>query len=115
MGTFDIIFIVSLSVIVLFLAGTDKFQFKELDEIKNRLENVYGELSRISLEVAGQRQFIKDLTDRVEELEKQLDRVPIEEMDEEIKRMNAWNNGVDNILGYGVNVPKLNKEVLRHG
>lgn len=114
MGTFDIIFIVSLFVVVLFLAGTDKFQFKELDEIKNRLEKLDGELTHMALEVAGQRQFINDLTDRVEELEKQLDRVPIEEMDEEIKRMASWNDGWSEIVNFGKDIPKLNKEVLKH-
>ena len=121
MGTFEIILVVIIVVVVLALAGTDKFQFSELDEIKRRLENIDEERAHMSLEVAWQRHSINDLTERIDklekrlaDLEKQLDRVPIEEMDEEIKRMASWNDGWSEIVNFGKDIPKLNKEVLKH-
>ena len=114
MGTFDIIFVVSVLVALAAMVGTDRFQYKQLKELEDKLDRVDYEVAHMALEVAGLRQYINDQTDRLNELEKQLDRVPIEEMDEEIKRMAAWNDGWSGIVNYGKDIPKLNKEVLKH-
>lgn len=48
------------------------------------------------------------------ELKKRLDELPVAQFEDEVGRMKAWNDGVDSILGYGPEVPKLNKEGLKH-
>lgn len=52
---------------------------------------------------------------KVAEIEKKLDDLPLEEMEEEYRSLAAFNEGVQNIMGFGPNVPKLNKEGVKRG
>ena len=57
---------------------------------------------------------VGQLDGRCCELEEKYADLPVAQMEEEIKRMNAWNDGVDSILSYGPEVPRLNKEAIKH-
>ena len=49
------------------------------------------------------------------EVKQKLDELPAEELREEYKRMNAWNDGVDSIVNFSPEVPKLNMGGIKHG
>lgn len=54
------------------------------------------------------------LRERLKTLDKQFSELPLEELDEEVKRMASWNDGWSEIVNFGKDIPKLNKEGLKH-
>lgn len=83
-----------------------------------RQENLNQMLGEVALNIDRLEKQMKagstEYDDRLSAVEKTLADLPIEEMDEEAKRLKNFNDGVNNILNYGTNVPKLNKEGLKH-
>lgn len=55
------------------------------------------------------------LRDKLADLEKQIAELPITAMEEETERMKAFNDGISEIMSFNPDVPKLNKDGLRHG
>lgn len=55
------------------------------------------------------------LRDKLADLEKQFAELPITAMEEEAERMKAFNDGISEIMSFNPDVPKLNKDGLRHG
>lgn len=68
----------------------------------------------LDYERASREKQMIDLKTKLEKLEEKFAELPVAQFEEETNRMKAWNDGVDNILNYGTNVPKLNKEGLKH-
>lgn len=58
---------------------------------------------------------IANMALKVAEIEKKLGDLPLEEMQEEYRHLAAFNEGVQNIMGFGPNVPKLDKEGVKRG
>jgi hypothetical protein len=57
----------------------------------------------------------KKLEERLSEAEKRLEELPLAAMEEEAERMRAFNDGIGEIMSFNPDVPKLNKDGLRHG
>lgn len=55
------------------------------------------------------------LRDKLADLERQITELPITAMEEEAERMKAFNDGISEIMSFNPDVPKLNKDGLRHG
>lgn len=55
-----------------------------------------------------------ELRSKLDALQEKLDKLPVAQFEDEVGRMKAWNDGVDSILSYGPDVPRLNKEGLKH-
>ena len=94
-----------------------------------RLENVNDSLGRLSLAANTAEERMNDLNeklaavqeenillrDKLADLEKQIAELPITAMEEEAERMKAFNDGISEIMSFNPDVPKLNKDGLRHG
>lgn len=94
-----------------------------------RLENVNDSLGRLALSAntAEERMNGLDekltavqeenilLCDKLADLERQIAELPITAMEEEAERMKAFNDGISEIMSFNPDVPKLNKDGLRHG
>jgi hypothetical protein len=77
-----------------------------------RQENVNKMLGEVSLYNA---RFEKYVNDQFAAIEKKFEDLPIEQMDEETKRLKNFNDGIDNIMNYGFDIPKINREGLKNG
>ena len=101
-----------------------------------RQENVNDSLGRLSLAANTDREELKAaqehmnglnekltavqeenilLRDKLADLERQIAELPITAMEEEAERMKAFNDGISEIMSFNPDVPKLNKDGLRHG
>lgn len=93
---------------------------KELRMLSDkRQENINQMLSEVALNhdrlekqtMAG----FKEYDEKLSVLEKTIADLPIEQMDEEAQRLKTFNDGIDNIMNYGFEIPKLNREGLKNG
>lgn len=88
-----------------------------LEELCDRRDaTVRNALANLAERVAKTAEYTDTFASQVQELGKTVsavkdtvDDLPAEELKDEFKRMAAWNDGVQNILNFGPNVPKLNK------
>lgn len=94
-----------------------------------RLENVNDSLGRLSLAANTAEERMNGLNeklaavqeenillrDKLADLERQIAELPITAMEEEAERMKAFNDGISEIMSFNPDVPKLNKDGLRHG
>lgn len=94
-----------------------------------RQENVNDSLGRLALSANTAEERMNDLNeklaavqgenillrDKLADLEKQFAELPITAMEEEAERMKAFNDGISEIMSFNPDVPKLNKDGLRHG
>lgn len=94
-----------------------------------RLENVNDSLGRLSLAANTAEERMNGLNeklaavqeenillrDKLADLERQITELPITAMEEEAERMKAFNDGISEIMSFNPDVPKLNKDGLRHG
>ena len=69
----------------------------------------------LSEEMDSAREQISAMALKIAELEKKLGELPTEEIEAEYRNLAAFNEGVQNILGFGANIPKLNKEGVKRG
>lgn len=84
-----------------------------------RQENVNEMLSEVALNhdrlekqtMAG----FAEHDERLSAVEKTIAELPITAMEEEAERMKAFNDGISEIMSFNPDVPKLNKDGLRHG
>lgn len=87
---------------LLFLIGREKknrgFDMERHSDFLARLSRVQVELER-----------------RLHCVEEDLEKIPVEEVNAERERLERFNDGISNILSYGPEVPKLNKEAARRG
>jgi chromosome segregation ATPase len=96
---------------------------------EKRQENVNDSLGRLALTANTAEERMNDLNeklaavqgenillrDKLADLEKQIAELPITAMEEEAERMKAFNDGISEIMSFNPDVPKLNKDGLRHG
>ena len=68
---------------------------------EDSIDTLQGQIGALSLKIA--------------EMEKKLGELPLEQMEAEYKSLAAFNEGVQNIMGFGTEVPKLNKEAVKRG
>lgn len=117
MDVFEI-YIITTSLAILAMAAFNRMRDKDFQEEQALNNRRYDTTSKaLTNEAMNQTR----LAERVEKLEldlKDLDakvaELPVDEMTEEVQRMSAWNDGFSEIVGFGKNLPKLNKEVLKH-
>ena len=142
MDVFEIVYIITTSLAILAMAAFNRMRDKDFQEeqaLNNRrydatskaLTNEALRLARIAERVEKLELDLKNLREKIAELERMAERVgklesglkeldakvaelPVDEMTEEVQRMSAWNDGFSEIVGFGKNLPKLNKEVLKH-
>ena len=93
----DFAFIIAL----VFLLGRER-KDRAFAEDQNR--DFLARISRVQVE----------LERRLHCVEEDLEKIPVEEVNAEVQRLELFNDGIANIMGYGPDVPKLNKEVLKH-
>ncbi len=113
MIAFEIIAIVALVLAVGtagYAAGISA-KVKILEHENDKLNDYVAKLARESAEFRG---WCQDMQKKVENMQKKVEELPVEEMNEEVKRMNAWNFGVQEIMNFGPDVPRLKKEGLKH-
>ena len=102
------------------VAGIDR-RVKQQEELGDRRDDVLrtaiANLARQAGELGDR---YKELGDRYKELDEKLraldgkiEELPTEEMEAEYRRLEAFNTGVQNILSFGPDVPKLNKDALQ--
>lgn len=58
---------------------------------------------------------ISRLTDSCAKLEKTVGEIPIAKMEDEVSRMTAWNDGIESIMNFSPEIPKLNAGGIKHG
>ncbi len=84
-----------------------------------RQENVNEMLGEVALNIDRlEKQTMDGFTaydEKLAALEKAIAGLPIEAMDEEAKRLKSFNDSIDNIMNYGFDIPKLNREGLKNG
>lgn len=118
MDTFEIIYIITTSLAILALAGYNRMRgkdFREERELNNRRHDATSEaLSNMALNLTEVAEMQANLAASLKGLEAKIAELPVDEIAEEVQRMSAWNDGFSEIVGFGKNVPKLNKEVLKH-
>ena len=105
MIAFEIIAIVALVLAVVtagYAAGLSA-KVKMLERENDKLNDYVAKLAKESAEFRG---WCQDMQEKFEKL-------PVAQMEEEVKRMNAWNDGVQSILNFGPEVPVLNKEGVK--
>lgn len=86
---------------------------KELRWLVNRRqENVNQMLGEVAL---NHERLKKLMDEELSALDKRIADLPIEEMNEEVKRAKNFNDGIDNIMNYGFDIPKINREGLKNG
>lgn len=86
-------------------ANTDREELKAAQERMNGLNEKLAA-------VQGENILLRD---KLADLEKQIAELPITAMEEEAERMKAFNDGISEIMSFNPDVPKLNKDGLRHG
>ena len=142
MDVFEIVYIITTSLAILAMAAFNRMRDKDFQEeqaLNNRrhdatskaLTNEALSLARMAERVGKLELDLKNLHEKVAELERMAELVgkleadmmdlrekiaelPVDEMTEEVQRMSAWNDGFSEIVGFGKNLPKLSKEVLKH-
>ena len=84
---------------------------KDREELKAAQERMIGLNEKLAA-VQGENILLRD---KLADLEKQIAELPITAMEEEAERMKAFNDGISEIMSFNPDVPKLNKDGLRHG
>lgn len=118
MDVFEIVYIITTSLAILAMAAFNRMRDKDFQEeqaLNSRRYDASSEaLTNGSLNLARLAERVEELGSGLKELDAKVAELPVDEMTEEVKRMSAWNDGFSEIVGFGKNVPKLNKEVLKH-
>lgn len=94
-----------------------------LEELSDRRDaTVRNALANLAERVAKVAEYTDTFASQVQELGKAVsavkdtvDELPAEELKDEYKRMAAWNDGVDSIVNFSPEVPKLNMGGIKHG
>ena len=118
MNLFEIVYIITTALAILVMAGFNRMRdrdFREERALNNRRYDTTSKaLSNMALNLTEVAEMQTNLAASLKELEAKIAELPVDEMAEEVQRMSAWNDGFSEIVGFGKNVPKLNKEVLKH-
>jgi hypothetical protein len=83
-------------------------------EIKDRSNAIEKQNDVMAGWMSGTTTKLTELERRLHCVEEDLEKIPVEEVNAEVQRLELFNDGIANIMGYGPDVPKLNKEVLKH-
>lgn len=125
----NIVYIIGLAVAVLVLAGYCRFHDKEFRKevaLNDKRDAVTTKaLASLASKTAWLNEELKkettarliagtEMEAKIDGLQEKLDKLPVAQFEDEVGRMKAWNDGVDSILSYGPDVPRLNKEGLKH-
>ena len=89
-----------LSITLLFRIGEEK---KTRDLEAEQARDLVARISRVQVE----------LERRLHCVEEDLEKIPVEEVNAEMQRLELFNDGIANIMGYGPDVPKLNREAVK--
>lgn len=118
MTTVEIICVIAILLSLAAMGAFNKMRDKDMwaeKELNDRRDAANSKaLAHMAVNFAQMNDRINKLAERIEKLEASMKELPMEELDEEIKRMAAWNDGFSEIIGYGRDIPKLNKEGLKH-
>ena len=125
----NIVYIIGLAVAVLFLAGYCRFHDKEfrkevtlndkrdavttkaLASLASKTAWLNEELKK---ETAARLKASAEMEAKFDAMQEKLDKLPVEQFEDEVSKMKDWNDGWSEIVSFGKNVPKLNKEGLKH-
>lgn len=103
--------IIAVAIIVFIIANR-----RRVDDLEDALCGIYEEFEEredhILEMVASLADKVAKTDERLDELEGDLD-VKMESLEEETRRMREFNDGVDGIMAFGKNIPKLNKDAVR--
>ena len=109
----------ALIISVFVLTAFDHTLSKEIKEergVNNRRDDANRTaLASLAQAIAEQRERMNELERRIGCVENDLGKIPVEEVNAERERLERFNDGISNILSYGPEVPKLNKEAVRRG
>lgn len=125
MDVFEIVYIITTFLAILAMAAFNRMRDKDFQEeqaLNNRrydatskaLTNEALRLARMDERLGKLESGLNELWSDLKELDAKVAELPVDEMTEEVQRMSAWNDGFSEIVGFGKNLPKLNKEVLKH-
>lgn len=118
MDVFEIVYIITTSLAILAMAAFNQMRDKDFQEeqaLNSRRYDASSEaLTNEALRLARLAERVEKLELDLKDLHEKIAELPVDEMTEEVQRMSAWNDGFSEIVGFGKNLPKLNKEVLKH-
>lgn len=87
---------------------------QERSDLNEHSERIDERIDRLTEKEAAMASRTDELERRLHCVEEDLEKIPVEEVNAEVQRLELFNDGIANIMGYGPDVPKLNKEVLKH-
>lgn len=118
MDVFEIVYIITTSLAILAMAAFNRMRDKDFQDeqaLNNRRYDATSEaLTNEALRLKQMDERVGKLESDLKELNAKVAELPVDEMAEEVQRMSAWNDGFSEIVGFGKDLPKLNKEVLKH-
>ena len=107
--------IISVLVLTAFCRMLTKDQTEERG-VNNRRDDANRKaIAAMAQAIAEQRERMNELERRIGCVENDLEKIPVEEVNAERERLERFNDGISNILSYGPEGPKLNKEAVRRG
>jgi DNA repair exonuclease SbcCD ATPase subunit len=110
--------LVILSVAVLLVAVIAQASRAEVKELRDRVEALRQNLQTIS-DISDEHDAnlannAVALEKRVKELERQMEELPKEDLQARYDAEAAWNEGIRELVGFGKNFQRLNKEGLKN-
>ena len=94
-------------------AGLDR-RLKQQEKLSDRRSDTFHTaLANLAKTVCDLDEKINGVDERLTKLGGEFKELPKEEMEAEYQRLVSFNTGIQNIIGFGPDVPKLNKEALR--
>ena len=91
-------------------AGLDR-RMKQQEELSDRRSDTFHTaLANLAKTVCELDERISALDEKLQKLDGKIEELPTEQMEDEYRRLEAFNTGVQNILSFGPDVPKLNKD-----
>jgi septal ring factor EnvC (AmiA/AmiB activator) len=105
--------IISVFVLTAFLRMLSK-DLREEQDVGNRRDNACRKaIASMAQNLIDQRERMNELERRLGCVENDLEKIPVEEVNAEVQRLERFNDGIASIMGYGPDVPRLNKEAVK--
>ena len=97
------------------VAGLDR-RLKQQEELSDRRSDTFHTaMANLAKTVCEVDERLSGVDERLTKLDGEFRELPKEEMEAEYQRLVSFNTGIQNIIGFGPDVPKLNKEAIRSG
>ena len=87
---------------------------EEKGRAAKRHEQTSDAMSKVAMSVSELQEKIEVLEQKQQKLSDKLKELPVEQMEEEYERLANFNDGLFEIMSFGKDIPKLNKEGLKH-